>query len=70
MVTLAVAIESAQLRITLENPGPYRPAGNGRGLRMLRRQLQAAYGARARLELVAAGVRTRATLTLPQSGPR
>jgi hypothetical protein len=69
-VTLAVAIEDTQLRITLENPGPYQPAGDGRGLRMLRRQLHAAYGARARLQLVAAGPRTRATMTLPRSGPR
>jgi len=77
-VTLAVTIEATAVRIVLENPGPYRPGGGaggtpGRGLALLGRQLAAAYGGRARIELASApapgGERTRATLTLPRSRP-
>jgi hypothetical protein len=68
-LTLEISVEPARLRLVLENPGPYRPGAGGRGLPMLRRQLAAAYGARAHLELSGVGERTRATLTLPGSRP-
>jgi two-component system, LytTR family, sensor histidine kinase AlgZ len=60
----------SDLLVTVENPGPYRPRAPGRGLAMLRRRLELAYGRDARLELADLGERTRATLHLPRRPPR
>jgi two-component system sensor histidine kinase AlgZ len=70
-LTLTVRVATT-VQIVLENPGSYRPVsdGRGRGLTLLRRQLDAAYGrGRARVVLAGEGARTRATLTLPRSRP-
>jgi len=56
---------------SLENPGPYRGARPGsEGLPVVERRLAVAYGDAVKLDLVAAGARTRAEIKLPAQGPR
>ncbi|MEW5743578.1 MAG: histidine kinase [Myxococcota bacterium] len=66
-IDLEVSHEGQALTVRLENPGPF--AGRregGSGLPTLEKQLQVAFGSRARLWVDAAGAdRTRATLVLP-----
>jgi LytS/YehU family sensor histidine kinase len=69
-IAVQVTVEASRVRIHVENPGPYQPAAPGRGLAMLRRRLEAAYGSAATVELAAAGAGTRATLLLPRRSPR
>lgn len=69
-IQLEVAVEEDQVRVVVENPGPYAPSAPGRGLAMLGRRLELAYGRDAHLDLAAAGDRTRATLVLPGRHPR
>ncbi|MCA9695473.1 MAG: histidine kinase [Myxococcales bacterium] len=53
-------------RLTLENPGPWTgPREGGEGLPMVRRRLDLAYGAGAKLTLAGDGARTRAEVTMP-----
>jgi two-component system sensor histidine kinase AlgZ len=69
-ITVGVTIQPGDVRVVVENPGPYQPGGPGRGLTMLRRQLEVAYGADASIEIEALDARTRATLWLPRRHPR
>ncbi len=65
---IVLRIEHAPaLRVEVENPGSFAPAGNaGRGLAQLRKRLLLAYGARARFDIRAIdGDRTLATMTVP-----
>jgi two-component system sensor histidine kinase AlgZ len=62
--------DARAVRITVSNPGPYRPGAPGRGLALLRQRLAAAYGPGAHVELAAHGERTHATLHLPRRTPR
>jgi hypothetical protein len=65
-VSLRLQGEQGLLRVTLENPGPYRgPREGGQGLPLLERRLQLAYGGRATLRMAELDGATRAELTMP-----
>ncbi|MBW2254619.1 MAG: histidine kinase [Deltaproteobacteria bacterium] len=63
---LEVARRDDEVRITLENPGPFEgPRVGGQGLDLVRRRLTLTYGDLARFHIGAAEGRTRAELNLP-----
>jgi signal transduction histidine kinase len=68
VLRLVARLDGDALELTVENPGPYRgPREGSEGLPTLRRQLELAYGAQAKLTLdELPGPRTRATLRLPR----
>jgi len=69
-IALSVARHGESVRVTLENPGPYRgPREGSDGLPTLKKRLALAYGVRASLEIASAGNATRANLEVPLSGP-
>lgn len=71
--TLRLSVEALagdRLRITLENPGPYKgPRAGSDGLPTLGKRLQLAYRGRARFDIDGGATQTRATLELPRQGP-
>ncbi len=70
-ITLSARREQGQVRVAIENAGPYRgPRPGSSGLPDLRLRLAHAYGETAELRVGADGDRTRAELRLPVSGPR
>lgn len=71
VIALAVTQTGAEVRVVLENPGPFTgEREGGSGLPTLAKHLRVAFGSAARIELQAvAGSRTRATLTLPTTEP-
>ena len=69
-ITLRAECLGASLRVTLENPGPYRgPRPGSSGLPVIERRLGLAYGGAASLTLEGLEGRTRATLVVPLGGP-
>jgi two-component system sensor histidine kinase AlgZ len=70
-IVLGVERRGDRVRITLENPGPYRgPREGSHGLPTLERRLALAYDGRASFTLRGEDDRTVATLELPDDGPR
>lgn len=71
-VRLEVSLDGSQLRVRLENPGPYRgPRPGSAGLPTVEKRLELAYEGKAQLSIGRApeGERTRVELSLPASGP-
>lgn len=69
-IALTAARRGESMRVTLQNPGPYRgPRDGSDGLPTLKKRLALAYDGRATLEIAAAGQATRVDVELPLSGP-
>jgi len=69
-VHLSVARVEGQVRITLENPGPFLgPRTGSEGLPTVLRRLELAYGGRASLRVGGDATSTRAELVVPDEGP-
>ena len=57
-----IALRVSPLRIEVENPGPFAPSGEGRGIALLRKRLALSYGT---LDIREVDGRTRAVVTVP-----
>ena len=71
VLSVDVVEQEGRVIVTVENPGPYGgPRAGSHGLPTLERRLALAYGGAAKLVVEGVGDRTRATLSLPTTGPQ
>jgi two-component system, LytTR family, sensor histidine kinase AlgZ len=70
-IVVAARLDGAQVRVSIENPGPYRgPRPGSGGLPTVERRLALAYGGAAQLVIAGDGPRTRVDLSVPRAGPQ
>jgi hypothetical protein len=70
VMRVVARVDGDRLRVTIENPGPYRgPRDGSQGLPTVERRLRLAYGDAASLRIQGDGGRTRVEVDLPASGP-